>query len=71
MWLVSDFTPADLDDPQPGIVIAGRIEAEHLDKMKCVPLSGNRRCWPRWACRVPIAASLCRGLLSGLAFAAE
>ena len=30
MWLVSDFTPADLDDPQPGTVIAGRIEAEHL-----------------------------------------
>ena len=30
MWLVSDFTPADIDDPQPGTVIAGRIEADHL-----------------------------------------
>jgi hypothetical protein len=30
MWLVPDFTPADLDDPQPGTVIAGRIEAHHL-----------------------------------------
>jgi hypothetical protein len=30
MWLVADFTPADLDDPQPGTVIAGRIEADHL-----------------------------------------
>jgi hypothetical protein len=30
MWLVSDLTPADLDDPQPGTVIAGRIEADHL-----------------------------------------
>jgi hypothetical protein len=30
MWLVSDFTPADIDDPQPGAVIAGRIEADHL-----------------------------------------
>jgi hypothetical protein len=24
MWLVSDLTPADIDDPQPGTVIAGR-----------------------------------------------
>jgi hypothetical protein len=30
MRLVSDLTPADIDDPQPGTVIAGRIEAEHL-----------------------------------------
>jgi hypothetical protein len=30
MWLISDFTPADLDDPQPGTVIAGGIEADHL-----------------------------------------
>ena len=30
MWLVSDFTPADIDDPQPGAVFAGRIEADHL-----------------------------------------
>jgi hypothetical protein len=30
MWLVSDLTPADIDDPQPGTVIAGRIEADHL-----------------------------------------
>ena len=30
MWLVSDLTPADFDDPQPGTVIAGRIEADHL-----------------------------------------
>ena len=30
MWLVSDLTPADLDDPQPGTVIAGRIEADNL-----------------------------------------
>ena len=37
MWLVSDFTPADLDDPQPGIVIAGRIEAEHVDLRNVFP----------------------------------
>jgi hypothetical protein len=30
MWLVSDFTSADIDDPQPGTVIAGRIEVDHL-----------------------------------------
>jgi hypothetical protein len=30
MWLVSDLTPADIDHPQPGTVIAGRIEADHL-----------------------------------------
>ena len=30
MWLVSDLTPADIDDPQPGTVIAGRIEADNL-----------------------------------------
>ena len=30
MWLVCDLTPADIDDPQPGTVIAGRIEADHL-----------------------------------------
>jgi hypothetical protein len=30
MWLVSDLTPADIDDPQPGTVIASRIEADHL-----------------------------------------
>jgi hypothetical protein len=30
MWLVSDLTPADIDDPQPGTVIAGRIEADHM-----------------------------------------
>jgi hypothetical protein len=30
MWLVSGLTPADIDDPQPGTVIAGRIEADHL-----------------------------------------
>jgi hypothetical protein len=30
MWLVSDLTPADIDEPQPGTVIAGRIEADHL-----------------------------------------
>jgi hypothetical protein len=30
MWLVSDINAADLDDPQPGTVIAGRIEADHL-----------------------------------------
>ena len=30
MWLVSDLTPADIGDPQPGTVIAGRIEADHL-----------------------------------------
>ena len=30
MWLVSALTPADIDDPQPGTVIAGRIEADHL-----------------------------------------
>ena len=30
MWLVSDLTPADIDDPQPGTVIAGRIKADHL-----------------------------------------
>ena len=30
MWLVSDLTPADIDDPQPGTIIAGRIEADHL-----------------------------------------
>jgi hypothetical protein len=29
MWLVSDLTPADIDDPRPGTVIAGRIEADH------------------------------------------
>ena len=30
MWLVSDLTPADIDDPQPGTVIAGWIEADRL-----------------------------------------
>jgi hypothetical protein len=30
MWFVSDLPPADFDDPQPGTVIAGRIEADHL-----------------------------------------
>ena len=30
MWLVADLTPADIDDPQPDTVIAGRIEADHL-----------------------------------------
>ena len=30
MWLVSDIDAADLDDPQPGTVIAGRIEADNL-----------------------------------------
>ena len=30
MWLVSDLTLADIDDPQPGAVIAGRIESDHL-----------------------------------------
>jgi hypothetical protein len=30
MWLVADLTPADIDDPQPGTVIAGRIESDHL-----------------------------------------
>ena len=30
MWLVSDLTPADIEDPRPGTVIAGRIEADHL-----------------------------------------
>ena len=30
MWLVSDINAADIDDPQPGTVIAGRIEADHL-----------------------------------------
>jgi hypothetical protein len=30
MWLVSDLTPADIDDPQPGTVIAGRIEVDDL-----------------------------------------
>ena len=30
MWLVADLTPADIDDPQPGTVIAGRIEADNL-----------------------------------------
>ena len=30
MWLVFDLTPADIDDPQPLTVIAGRIEADNL-----------------------------------------
>jgi hypothetical protein len=30
MWLVSGINAADLDDPQPGTVIAGRIEAANL-----------------------------------------
>jgi hypothetical protein len=30
MWLVSDLTPADIDDPKPGSIIAGRIEADGL-----------------------------------------
>jgi hypothetical protein len=30
MWLVSGINAADFDDPQPGTVIAGRIEADHL-----------------------------------------
>ena len=30
MWLVSDLTPADIDDPQPGTVIAGRIEIDYV-----------------------------------------
>ncbi len=30
MWLVSGIDAADFDDPQPGTVIAGRIEADNL-----------------------------------------
>jgi len=30
MWLVSGINAADIDDPQPGTVIAGRIEADNL-----------------------------------------
>ena len=30
MWLVSGINAADFDDPQPGTVIAGRIEVDHL-----------------------------------------
>jgi altronate dehydratase len=30
MWLVSGIGAADIDDPQPGTVIAGRIEADNL-----------------------------------------
>jgi hypothetical protein len=30
MWLVSDLTAADSDDPSPGTIIAGRIEADDL-----------------------------------------
>jgi hypothetical protein len=30
MWPVSGINAADIDDPQPGTVIAGRIEADHL-----------------------------------------
>ena len=30
MWLASGINAADIDDPRPGTVIAGRIEADHL-----------------------------------------
>ena len=30
MWLVSGINAADFDDPKPGAIIAGRIEADHL-----------------------------------------
>jgi hypothetical protein len=30
MWHVSHHLLADIDDPEPGTVIAGRIEADHL-----------------------------------------
>jgi hypothetical protein len=30
MWLLSDINAADINDPQPGTVVAGRIEADHL-----------------------------------------
>jgi hypothetical protein len=30
MWLISDINAADINDPQPGTGIAGRIEVDHL-----------------------------------------
>jgi hypothetical protein len=43
MWLVSELTPADTDDPKPGTVIAARIEADHLPHA----ISGGlHRCGP-------------------------
>jgi len=30
MWLVSELTAAEWDDPQPGMLVASRIEADHL-----------------------------------------
>ena len=30
MWLASGINAADIDDPRPGTVIAGRIEADNL-----------------------------------------
>jgi hypothetical protein len=30
MWLVSDLSAADIDDPEPGTIIAGRIELDGL-----------------------------------------
>jgi hypothetical protein len=30
MWLISGINAADIDDPRPGTVIAGRIEADNL-----------------------------------------
>jgi hypothetical protein len=43
MLLVADLTPADIDDPQPGTVIAGRIEA--------ITWAHRSISAPCWSCR--------------------
>jgi hypothetical protein len=37
MWLVSDLTPADIDDPQPGAVFAGRIGLDRAQVAEGLP----------------------------------
>jgi hypothetical protein len=40
MWLISGINAADFNDPRPGTVIAGRIEADNLsDRLISAP------CW--------------------------
>jgi hypothetical protein len=45
MWLVSDLTPADIDDPQPGAVFAGRIgldRAQVVERLPSLRLAAGR-----------------------------
>jgi hypothetical protein len=46
MWLVTGINAADVDDPQPGTVIAGRIEADHLGAKANRTTSTPRRATP-------------------------